>query len=261
MTKRAISFGINYYDTPFQLRGCINDTLLIKKTLIKYFGYSKQNITIITDNRKNKIKPTKEVILSTLKNFIKKTKKGDTLFVHYSGHGSHIRDSRYSKGGKDELDNQDEVICPCDDTYITDDDLNDILVDRLVEGAKLICVFDCCHSGSVLDLPIRYNHKSQIIKENNSLRFTNKLDCVMISGCLDVQTSADAYINGYKGALTWAFTETLRNLANSKSSSPQEWTWKDFISIVRFKLRNKRFEQIPQLSVTDIKILDSKVQL
>ena len=36
---------------------------------------------------------------------------------------------------------------------IRDDDLYDIIVKPLPKGCHLVCLFDCCHSGTVLDLP------------------------------------------------------------------------------------------------------------
>ncbi len=36
---------------------------------------------------------------------------------------------------------------------ILDDDLFEILVKPLPKDAHLVCIFDCCHSGTVLDLP------------------------------------------------------------------------------------------------------------
>lgn len=258
-TKRAISFGINYYGTSYELRGCINDCNAIRKILTERCGFDPKNIELVTDSPQNKIKPTRDIILQKLKEYVNKTKKGDTLFVHYSGHGSYIRDVE-----GDEIDQKDEVICPCDNSIIKDDELYEILVKNFPKGARLICVFDCCHSGSALDLPLRYTHSNTFVNENK-IRYDDKDKfIIMISGCLDDQTSADAYINGYKGALTWAFTNTLESLKSVKPSSVPigsvgDWSWKEFINLIRYKLRNKRFEQIPQINTLNEKLLDEKV--
>jgi hypothetical protein len=63
----------------------------------------------------------------------------------------------------------------------------------------------------------------------------------MISGCMDTQTSADAYINKQaQGAMTWSFLETL----NSKSTL----SWNELIVNMRSLLANSQYEQIPQFS-------------
>lgn len=60
----------------------------------------------------------------------------------------------------DEDDGYDETIYPVDhDKYkgesgqIVDDLMHDIMVKPLVEGCRLTCIFDSCHSGTALDLP------------------------------------------------------------------------------------------------------------
>ncbi|KAJ1502340.1 Ca(2+)-dependent cysteine protease [Coelomomyces lativittatus] len=76
---------------------------------------------------------------------------GDSLFLHFSGHGYQVKDI-----SGDELDGYDEAILPCDfetEGYILDDVLYDILVRPLKEGVRLTVVFDSCHSGTALDLP------------------------------------------------------------------------------------------------------------
>ena len=53
----------------------------------------------------------------------------------------------------------DETLVPLDYQsagQITDDELHRIIVQPLPEGCKLTCVFDCCHSGTILDLPYIY---------------------------------------------------------------------------------------------------------
>lgn len=79
---------------------------------------------------------------------------GDSLFFEYSGHGGTAKDTT-----GDEIDMQDETICPEDYQeagQITDDEMNQVMVQPLPAGCHLTCIFDSCHSGSVLDLPFTY---------------------------------------------------------------------------------------------------------
>ena len=56
-------------------------------------------------------------------------------------------------------DGYDETLIPVDfETAgeIRDDDLYKCLVAPMKKGVTVTCVFDCCHSGTVLDLPFRF---------------------------------------------------------------------------------------------------------
>jgi metacaspase-1 len=78
---------------------------------------------------------------------------GDSLFFHYSGHGATQADV---SPDTDEADGQDETIVPVDYQkagMIVDDEIFDLLVAPLPKGVRLTAVMDCCHSGSVFDLP------------------------------------------------------------------------------------------------------------
>lgn len=36
---------------------------------------------------------------------------------------------------------------------IRDDDLYELLIKNLPDGVHMVCLMDCCHSGTILDLP------------------------------------------------------------------------------------------------------------
>merc|ERR1711991_461037 len=81
---------------------------------------------------------------------------GDSLFFHYSGHGAYAQDVRPDT---DEADGQDETLVPMDYKsagQIVDDDIFDMMVAPLPKGVRLTVITDCCHSGSVFDLPYSY---------------------------------------------------------------------------------------------------------
>jgi len=55
--------------------------------------------------------------------------------------------------------------------YIRDDDILDVLVRRLKADVTLTCVVDCCHSGTVLDLPYRYTGKGDVMERRFGISF------------------------------------------------------------------------------------------
>jgi hypothetical protein len=69
-----------------------------------------------------------------------------------------------------------------------------------------------------------------------------KGQAIVLSGCSDIQTSSDAYLNNrYNGALTRTFIEVLQQ-AN------YDLTWRQMIEQVRALLANNGFTQLLQLS-------------
>ena len=231
--KNALLIGCNYIGSPYELYGCINDTNDIKNLLQSKYNFN--NITILTDN--TIIKPTRDNILNEFKNLLINSKSGDILFFSFSGHGSQTYDI-----SSDENDNLDEIIITSDMKYIIDDEFNKLITEYLKDGVKLFALFDSCHSGSMMDL------KYQYLDSNNydNLTINNKYNnlngnIVMISGCMDTQTSADAYINNIpRGAMTWSFIETINNTTSTK--------WLDIVKNMRNLLKINGYVQIPQLS-------------
>lgn len=260
-TKRAVLIGINYYNTKYQLSGCHQDVQDMAKVLTDTFNYDISNMTIMLDDEKdplhkNPLSPTKANVTRVIKDLVAKTKPGDCLFIHYSGHGSRGYDAE-----GDEKDGMDDCICLVDDTEIIDDELHKILVDPFPTGARLRCLFDCCHSGSMLDLEFRWKYGHKTYMENNDSDEIQK-DILMVSGCRDEQTSADAYISGvYSGACTWAVTDTIKEGTRASIDNLQKVTWMDFVSAIRFKLKTGEYEQVPQMCFTHTDQLDMCVDL
>ena len=156
--KRALLIGINYFGTSSELRGCLNDVDDMAELLEETFGYESRNIVVMKDSSDDpkheaSSSPTRKNIIDEMVKIVSQSKAGDTIFIHYSGHGTWTYD--YSD---DEKDGRDELICPVDDKYISDDEIQNILVDPLEQGVTLRCVFDCCHSGTMMDLPFRWRY-------------------------------------------------------------------------------------------------------
>jgi len=153
-TRRAILVGINYVGTESELGGCQNDVGNMKNYIMNVHGFEEENITVLMDDGEN-TEPTKENMLDAFNKIVEESSADDAIFLHYSGHGTKIHDDDKNE----EADGFDEALCPvdCDSNgFILDDDLYDIFVKRLPEGVHFVCVMDCCHSGTVMDLPYVY---------------------------------------------------------------------------------------------------------
>ena len=220
--SKLLAIGINYTGTSNELKGCVNDVKDISDLYEKL--YDVKDIMMLADNGLN-ISPTKQNILNGINWLVSNNKPNTQLFFHYSGHGSQVID----RNG-DENDNKDECVIALDGT-ITDDELRIKLVD-CVKDCSLFCVFDCCSSGTILDLD----------SKKSCLCFPSKIIC--ISGCLDSQTSADTYINNkYCGALTHCLITCLQ-----LNNNPEILVLHDSISRMLSKFK---FTQTCTLSVTN----------
>jgi hypothetical protein len=239
----ALLIGINYIGTNNELYGCINDTNSIN-SLISNYNFKK--ISILTDNTVKK--PNRINILTEFKNLLINSQSGDVLLLFYSGHGSYILDKN-----NNEKTGNDQLIVPCDLNGIIDDELKNIIQLNLKKDVTLIALFDCCHSGSILDLKYQYMDS---LDKNNFTENVNETETVgnviMISGCNDLQTSSDAYINNKnQGAMTWAFLEAFKSQENI--------TWRNLLIKMRDLLKNSSFSQLPQLTSGSFLNIDSPV--
>lgn len=169
-TKRAVMIGINYVGQNGELSGCHNDVLNMKEYIMDVHGFEDRNITILMDDGIHQ-SPTRRNILAAYNQIVAQSKAGDVVYCHYSGHGGKLRDNN-----NDEEDGYDETLVPLDFAtagQIRDDDLLETLVVKMAKGVFVTAVMDCCHSGTVFDLP--YNFKAdghqQSMEQNDNFDF------------------------------------------------------------------------------------------
>ena len=232
MKGKAILFGLNYKNKSIPLRGCVNDV-----TNMRHFLTSAGVTCEIYTDDTNPEKCTGVEIMNTLTRAAKESREQDYDFVwiHYSGHGSYITDQN-----SDEADGKDECIIPNDyENGIIPDDYLRMLFKGFNKNTKVICVFDCCHSGTVGDVPYSWTTPVQV-----SIEHPEKLDrkIMTISGCLDDQTSLELFTsNEYSGVLTSCLLYNLKTNAEAKKDVFR------LINIVKEDLKRKGFKQVPKL--------------
>lgn len=251
MVKRALLIGINYPNTSSRLNGCINDAMAMNNLLIDAYGYNKSDICVLRDDNMNGYDmPTKANILKELHKLVSLSKQGDEVWIHYSGHGSYIRDTN-----RDEYDRRDEVLLPCDYSksgVIIDDDLKKILHNS---KGLIYITLDCCHSGTGWDLPFLFRTYRNRIYRWKMGRNMNNSNIHMLSGSRDYQTAADYYNREYTdamGAFTTALIECLRfnnhNVSLFKLNTD-----------INLYLRTKKFTQLSELTSSSWRPLGVKI--
>lgn len=243
--SKAVFIGINYVGQSSELKGCVNDVRLMRNTIEKVLKFPiNQSKVLVEDSNFTGFtgKPTKQNIAEAMKWLAAGAKAGDTLFFHYSGHGGSVTER--VKGS--EASGKDQCIFPVDYNaagIIIDDDIFDALVKPLPPGVRLTAVFDCCHSGSIMDLPFTARADNAGVKETTSSTLISG-SIIMFAGCRDDQTSADAYQGEgvWGGALTYALSTAL-----SEHPTSQAVTVTDLLLRMR-KALDGRYTQVPQMS-------------
>ncbi len=281
MANRALLVGINKYKMAnSDLSGCVNDVTNVRDSLIKFFGFTIDDIRVVTDER-----ATKKAIMERLGWLVKGAKAGDRMLFHFSGHGSQVRD----RDGDELKDKLDEILCPhdmdWDGTYIVDDELRKIF-SGLPKGSALEVLLDSCHSGTgtrelmgLAQLPPEQSFKPRFLpppadilcrvdddlplqhllgtRVSESLRSAPGAQrsantpipdyLSLFAGCADNQTSADALIGGsYNGAFTYYFCKHLRDVKGKITRA-------ELLKRLRASLKFNDFDQTPQLEAVKAK--------
>lgn len=242
----ALCIGLNYPGTRNELYGCVNDAVMAAEHI--RLLWPDADITMLTDAAGLHGAPStgtgkRAEIMSALANLVCKARAGTPVIVlHYSGHGGSVADTSgaprfgsriptrtpnsrarmYSwasgahtagqpgRRGRDEGDGRDETMIASDGP-IRDDVLYEAFVRALPSTCTLFATMDCCHSGTILDLPflLRIGDDSSSTQENTVLPSCKVL---AVSGCRDTQTAADAWNREEgraEGALSGALYRTL----------------------------------------------------
>jgi len=154
--KRALLVGVNNYsnDTRFNdLKGCTTDVQLQRELLIHRFGFSPEDILILTDDTPTK--PTRDNILAAFKeHLIDPTQPGDVAVFHFSGHGDRVLDPNPIRRENGEPVRFNSTFVPFDSKVGSNDDaVPDIMGKTLfllasqIKTEHVTLVLDSCHSG------------------------------------------------------------------------------------------------------------------
>lgn len=147
--KRALVIGINNYPllaARHRLHGCVNDAKLMAHLIHEHYGFPTDNINVLLNER-----ATRDRILAAFDALVEQARGGDSILIHYSGHGSQMTDRE-----GDEPDGMDETIVPHDsgrrphpNRDITDDEIYARLLRLTDKTQNVTLVFDSCHSGTI----------------------------------------------------------------------------------------------------------------
>lgn len=228
--KTALLFAINNYGGSNNLKGCINDQIMVEFWLNTFYpGFT---IYKFIDKQ-----VTQKIFKQWVSDFVSKLRPGDDLFIHDSGHGT----KGFDKQGE-EADGYSEALY-LRDGPVWDYELRSMFT-NIPDGARLTLAFDTCFSGGALSR--RHNYVKPKYIETQKIpaglkrkrAFLKEFDCdniVQFAACGEGQTAADAFIDGqYCGAFTYGWIKTYMNeILNA-------WLYKSRQKIITF-------DQVPEL--------------
>ena len=219
MVKHALLIGLNYpTDDKLRLQSSYNDLNLVQNFLITNENFDSKNIIQLTDKAQHKIELSTTFfnIVKHIKEHIAKTTENDILFFYFTGHGTQILDKN-----NDENDSMDEAFVPSDykKNLISDD-----LLFSLFKNCKAntTILYDCCHSGSVIDL--KYTYTLSPFISINKLNIKDRNNVICFSSCKDklksfasVLPSGDRNVKWYSN-FTYYFIKHLANIEDKLSN-------------------------------------------
>jgi hypothetical protein len=277
--KKAFLVGINNYPNS-PLRGCVNDVLLVYKILSEKFGFNNVDINIITDAQATKFNILNGLkkLTSNIKSgdiiYFHYSGHGSQVVVKDWTNNSEpdgrdeilcpidldwnnplrdndlrniyinipkgvkstvVLDSCHSGTGlrnfnQNLIKDSNHQLHSISNRYIPPPIFNMLSNPKITLDDDLNCVFPEVDSKDIQT----QNNKFLISTIEQS-------DNILISGCKDNQTSADAFMNNkYHGALTYSLIQTL-------GSNNFKMSYSNLISAVTITLKKLGFQQEPQL--------------
>ncbi|KAK4687534.1 metacaspase-1, partial [Tremellales sp. Uapishka_1] len=223
--RKALLIGINYIGTAHELKGCINDSRSVEQFICERYGYDLSDIVLLTDEAQDPRQiPTRDNIIRAMEWLVQDACKDDSLFFHYSGHGTNQAD----------LDGDE------DDGY-DEGQTSSIEASQGLLGAGM-AYFKGDTDGALKDL---FGIAKSAYGENQAEEMTRRTktspaDVIMWSGCEDSQTNADTQEAGKAtGAMSFAFITAL-------TKYPRQ-SYQQLLVTIREEMQG-RYTQKPQLS-------------
>jgi hypothetical protein len=220
----SLHIGLNHVDPKHYegwdgaLNACIADARDMR-ALAKKKGF--RGNALLLDGQ-----ATAAAVIAAIQDAAKKLAKGDLLFLTYSGHGGQVRDTNGDEKDNDRMDETWVLF----DRQLVDDELYSLWA-KFKAGVRILVLSDSCHSGTVVKvippflgrgprpramprsvgIKVENAHRALYRSIQKKTRGSEKTkvnaSVLLISGCMDNQTSMDGDNNG-------AFTGTLKKVWN-----------------------------------------------
>ena len=184
VTRRTSLLIATDYEDAHRLTGCEADARRMNAALMAR-GYPSGRMLLGAA-------VTPAAVLQSIREVLRRSDRLDEVFIFFSGHGSQLPASDAA-----EVDGFDEAIVCHALQCVRDNDIRAEL-QRCAPGCSLVCVFDCCHSGTITDAPRFRRLATEHVRPHR----------LTIAACRDEQLAAQ--VSG-RGALTDLILDCLVN--------------------------------------------------
>ncbi|KAL8364749.1 hypothetical protein RB595_003836 [Gaeumannomyces hyphopodioides] len=261
------------------LKGCVNDVLAVEEYLVEVLDVPPDHIDKLLAPRPNAryireldrrsyADATYASIVQALGRIPEKAKKGDFVYIHFSGHGARattvFADARKADPSRSD---KDEALVPSDilygGRYLRDLELAVLMQDMASAGLVVTASLDCCYSGGALrgvdggaEL-VRFRGVSEVYESDPEADvpgpetlcriahwasqpswFTSARGFVVMAACLDTQQAAEH--NSQHGLFTYWMLHSLRN-------GPLHISSDALFERIRGNVQSNRYNQTPQM--------------
>ena len=239
--KAALVIGIGYFNNATlaalapPLTGAVEDAHALSKFLLQKGGHTPSTMVVLTDGIEKfgkpagwKGEPTRANIMHALTAVISESASLDELWISFSGHAVGVKDVDGDESSETITgQGYDEAMLPVDYAghldLISDDELSAGL-QRIAPTCRTFILMDCCHSGSICDLPYSYDQSSQQVTAKIGARrfganYTPSI--VQFAAATDTQEAVDLGGSGWLtqrllGALVRSnYSITVRQLVHA----------------------------------------------
>lgn len=150
-TRRALVIGIGQQEDKTWNKINGDKDVPFVEEMLKNARFNTGNVRTLVNQQ-----ATKAAIVDAFKSLAAQSRRGDVVYVHFSGHGQQMKDVH-----NDEIDGLDECWIPYDayrkpckrdmgEKHLTDDEVNfylNAIRDKIGDTGKMLVVIDACHSG------------------------------------------------------------------------------------------------------------------
>lgn len=271
-TLYALLVAIDRYRSPVPpLNGCVNDIDAVAELLrdLGTGGDFELNVRVLRD-----AKATRAEIIDGFRNHLCKAGSDDVALFYYSGHGS--QEDAPPEFWHLEPDRLDETLV-CYDSRdegqwdLADKELSALIAEVAKPGSHVLCVLDCCHSGSGTRAPLeegiavrraptdRRRRPVEAFLDGTLAAQLERSDDVSDSGwgilptgkhlllaaCRPSETAKEVIEAGTAhGAFTAALLTALRQTGGAI-------TYRDLLKRAEAQVRLRVAQQVPQVEVSD----------
>ncbi|CUH99176.1 caspase family protein [Leisingera aquaemixtae] len=271
-TLYGLLVGIDEYKSPVPaLKGCVNDIDAVA-ALLREFGAEGDfalELKLLKD-----AEATREAIIDGFRNHLGKAGPEDIVLFCYSGHGS--QEKAPPEFWHLEPDRLNETLV-CYDSRdegqwdLADKELSALIADVAASGPHVLCILDCCHSGSGTRAPLEEG--AAVRRAPTDLRhrpvdafldgaLVNNLDRsggtpgagwgvvpagkhLLLAACRSNETAKEVYEAGRPhGAFTAALLAALRQTRGAIS-------YRDLLKRAEAQVRLRVAQQVPQAEASD----------